>query len=95
MQQPILRASVLPIKRLLSLSDFTAKYGPCRTIIYRLLNTGALSAVKVGRSTFIPVEAAEAWLAKLPAYQPHSGTDADGCDERGSVDQVPEGQQMP
>ena len=35
--------------------------------LYRLIGRGALSAVKIGRSTYIPAASIEAFLATLPA----------------------------
>ena len=70
MQSPTTFPSTKPNKRLLSLADFTALYGPCRTVAYKLINAGHLKAVKVGRSTFIPAEAAEEWAHSLPKYEP-------------------------
>ena len=55
-------------KRLLSVREFCERYGIGRTRAYSLLHTGAVQAVKVGASTRIPVESAEAWAASLPAW---------------------------
>lgn len=35
--------------------------------LYRLIGRGALTAVKIGRSTYIPAASIEAFLATLPA----------------------------
>ena len=35
--------------------------------LYRLIGRGALIAVKIGRSTYIPAASIEAFLASLPA----------------------------
>lgn len=57
------------MKKMLSIAEFGATYGVSRSRAYELLAGGELSAVKVGRSTRIPVEAAEAWKCSLPAFQ--------------------------
>jgi excisionase family DNA binding protein len=36
---------------------------------YELINSGELRAVKVGRRTYVPVEAAQEWLAAQPVYR--------------------------
>lgn len=41
-----------------------------RASCYRLLNSGALKAVKDGKNTIITAESDEAWWQSLPAYQP-------------------------
>jgi hypothetical protein len=55
---------------LLSIPQFGAEFGPCRSVTYELLKTGEIAAVKVGRRTYITRESAEAWLDKLPRYSP-------------------------
>ncbi len=59
-------------RALLSISDFTGEYPPCRTNTYKLINSGQLAAVKIGRRTFITRDSAEAWARSLPAYVPGS-----------------------
>lgn len=39
-----------------------------RTRTYQEIGRGALAAIKVGRRTLIPVEAAQDWLRSQPAY---------------------------
>jgi predicted DNA-binding transcriptional regulator AlpA len=53
-------------KKLLTLPDFCQRYGVGRTRAYDLMRAGAVTAVKVGRSTRITTESAERWLANLP-----------------------------
>lgn len=58
------------MKQLLTIEEFGGAYGVSRSRTYELLAAGELSAVKVGRATRIPAEAAEAWKRSLPAFQP-------------------------
>ena len=53
-------------QRLLSIKEFGHVFGPKHTKTYELIKRGELTAVKVGRRTYIPIEAAEAWAAGLP-----------------------------
>jgi excisionase family DNA binding protein len=56
---------VIRPKRLMSVSEFSQTYNRSRSRTYELIRSGALVAVKDGRSTLIPVDAAEAWAARL------------------------------
>ena len=55
-----------PDKRALTVEEFIAAYGIGRTTTYEEIAAGRLMAVKLGRRTIIPREAADAWLASLP-----------------------------
>ncbi len=44
-----------------------ASYGLSRSTLYRLLGEGRLRAVKVGRSTLVEVESADALFSSLPS----------------------------
>ena len=55
-----------PPKRLLSVRDFSTLYGVGVTKTYQFMNSGHLRSVKVGHSTRIRSEDAEAWAASLP-----------------------------
>lgn len=57
-------------KRLLTVEDFVAEYGPSRSITYQLLGSGELKAIKLGKRTYIAREAAEDWVKTLPQYEP-------------------------
>lgn len=57
-------------KRLLTIEDFVAEYGPSRSVVYQLIGSGELKAVKVGKRTYITREAAEGWIKTLKQYQP-------------------------
>lgn len=57
-------------KRLLTISEFSDEYGPCRARVYELLHAGQLRAVKEGRKTYLTVEAAEEWRLNLPSWKP-------------------------
>jgi excisionase family DNA binding protein len=52
-------------KRLLTIREFSVRYGRSRSRTYELIRAGELLAVKDGRSTLIPVDAAEAWVRGL------------------------------
>ena len=55
------------IQRAMSVRDFGRNYGIGRTRTYEEINAGRLKALKSGRRTLIPVDAAEDWLNALPA----------------------------
>ncbi|WP_374303809.1 DNA-binding protein [Ferrovibrio sp.] len=57
-------------KRLLTLAEFTAIYGPCRASIYRMFHSGDLQGTKWFGRTLIRMEEAERWAASLPAFVP-------------------------
>jgi len=59
----------------LSVADFCTRFGIGKTLAYDLINSGKLHAVKLGRRTLIPAEAAEAWAKSLPAF-PNKGNAA-------------------
>jgi excisionase family DNA binding protein len=44
------------------------RYDIGRTLLYRLLNNGAITAVKLGRRTLINVASADAYFVSLPSY---------------------------
>ncbi len=48
-------------KKMLTIRDFSAIYGPGRTQTYELFKQGVLRRIKFGARTFIPTEDAEAW----------------------------------
>ena len=52
-------------KRLLTIREFSTRYGRSRSRTYELIASGKLAAVKDGRSTLIPSDAAEAWAKSL------------------------------
>ena len=52
-------------KRLLTIREFSVRYGRSRSRTYELIRSGELPAVKDGRSTRIPVDEAEAWARRL------------------------------
>lgn len=58
--------SAVKEKRLLTIREFSLRYGRSRSRTYELIRSGELPAVKEGRSTLIPVEGAEAWVRSLP-----------------------------
>lgn len=64
--------TTLSNRELISIPEFCAENQIARTNVYAELKAGRLRAVKRGRRTFIPREAAEDWRQSLPAYQPQS-----------------------
>jgi hypothetical protein len=53
-------------QRVMSISEFSARYGPGRTTIYEEIKLGRLRARKCGKRTFITEDDAEDWLRSLP-----------------------------
>lgn len=53
----------------MTINEFMAWSRLGRTKVYELLGSEELRAVKFGRRTLIPVEAAHAWLAEQPVYR--------------------------
>lgn len=63
-------------KKYITLKVFCDTFGVCPTTAYdRLLNTGAIRAVRVGRRTLIDVESAEQFFASLPSFKMESEND--------------------
>jgi Helix-turn-helix domain len=60
------RIDEAPLDRLLTIPEFCKRYKRSRSRAYELIRSSALFAVKDGRSTLIPVDAAEAWVRQLP-----------------------------
>jgi excisionase family DNA binding protein len=54
---------------LLSIREFSARYSVGRSTVYRLIGSGALQAVKIGKRTMIRRADAEAWVASLEPYR--------------------------
>ncbi len=57
------------LKVLLTIEEFMMIYAFGRTTTYEFLNSGRLEAIKLGRSTRIKRESADALVASLPAYR--------------------------
>ncbi len=53
---------------LITINEFKAWSRLGRTKIYELINEEELRAIKIGRRTYIPMEAATAWLEAQPNY---------------------------
>ncbi len=53
----------------LTIDEFSqwARMGKTRT--YEEIGKGSLRAIKVGRRTLVPMDAAEAWLAAQPSFR--------------------------
>lgn len=60
----------------MSVKSFCEAYDVGETTVYRLMASGNLRAVKVGRKTLIPMEAARDWLKSLPAAELTTGLNA-------------------
>jgi excisionase family DNA binding protein len=58
--------SAMHSRRAFPVCEFCLRYDIGRTKAYQEIAAGRLRAVKVGRRTLIPHDAAEAWLAALP-----------------------------
>jgi excisionase family DNA binding protein len=52
-------------KGLLTIKEFSVRYGRSRGRTYELIRSGELPAVKDGRSTLIPADGAEGWARNL------------------------------
>lgn len=57
---------------LLTVQDVIQWYGVSKTTVYKLLKTGQIRAIKLGRSTRIHRDAIDEWLRSLPSYESHS-----------------------
>lgn len=60
-------AAALPMRRAYTIQSFTEEFGVGRTTTFAEIAAGRLRAVKARGRTLIPSDAAEAWLAGLPA----------------------------
>lgn len=56
-------------QRMLKVEQAAARAALGRTKMYELIKTGEIQSVKVGRSRRIPVEALDAYVARLLAEQ--------------------------
>lgn len=56
-----------------TVAGFGASFGVGRSFIYNLIAAKKLRAVKAGKLTLIPRDAAEKWAATLPAWKPGAG----------------------
>ncbi len=54
-------------KQCWSIAEFCERHSISQTTVYKLINVGALKAVKICRRTVIPMSAEAEWLASLPA----------------------------
>ena len=52
-----------------TVAEAIAAYRIGRTKLYDLLGNGSITAVKLGRRTFIKVASLESYIADLPAYR--------------------------
>jgi excisionase family DNA binding protein len=57
------------MSELLSIPVFCQRYRVSRSLTYRLMGSGAIAAVKVGRLTRIRSEDAERWVSSLSAFR--------------------------
>ena len=56
--------------RAFSISDAAQRMGISRATLFREINRGRLTALKVGSKTIVTDAAIEAWLAALPVRNP-------------------------
>jgi excisionase family DNA binding protein len=68
--------------QLLTIKDFVSQYRISRSATYRLLASGELKAVKVGRRTMIERQCAARWLANLPPLPQSRPYDQDSAAKR-------------
>jgi excisionase family DNA binding protein len=61
------------MNQLLSIPLFCKEYAVSRSTAYRLLASGQLVAVKIGKSTRVRSDDAERWAASLSRYHPAVG----------------------
>ena len=61
------------IKKTLSVNDFCKTFGFGITTCYKLISSGELNALKVGRRTLISVNESEEFLARLEAASKKGG----------------------
>lgn len=61
-------AEIRPLN--MTVNEFCAWARIGRTKAYELMNSGEIKSFKIGRSTLIPHQAAEDWLAAQPLYRP-------------------------
>lgn len=54
---------------LLTINEFQTWSRLGRTKVYELIGSEELLAIKIGRRTYIPVQAAHDWLAAQPVYR--------------------------
>lgn len=54
---------------LLTINEFMVWSRLGRTKVYELIGGEELLAIKIGRRTYIPVDAAHAWLEAQPVYR--------------------------
>lgn len=69
MDQSARRADVAEPPRLLTVEQFADRIAVSRATAYRLVGTGELRSLKVGRCRRIPAEAVEEFVARLAAEQ--------------------------
>lgn len=65
-------SNAAPDVQLLAVAEFCQRYAISVRSFYREVNAGRLRVKKIGRSTRVPVEAAQEWLASAPDYQPQA-----------------------
>lgn len=51
--------------KLITIKSFMDRYQVSRSTVYRLIKIAAISPVKIGRSTRIPMESVDAWERSL------------------------------
>lgn len=62
---PSVAAPQQPVKLLLSIPEAAAQLSLGQTVVWKLISTGQLNSVKVGRSRRVPWMALEAFVASL------------------------------
>lgn len=59
----------------ITLNQFCERFQCHRSTVYRLAHAGAFTIVKIGRSSRIALDEAEAWAASLPTMGGPHGQD--------------------
>ena len=60
------------VQTLIRVEDAAQRLGVGRTIVYRLISSGELPSVRIGRRRLIPVESIASYVAHLLATNPHA-----------------------
>jgi hypothetical protein len=69
-----MKSDVAQVEANFTIRTFAATEKISESLVWRLLRTGELDAIKIGRLTRITPEAHAAWKARLPARIPSKAT---------------------
>jgi len=54
---------------LITIEQFCERYAVSRSTVYRLIEAGNISLIKIGRASRIRLADAERWASNLPGYE--------------------------